>query len=62
MASTQKYVPTRTIRIDDETWERAKARAAEDGLTVSAVMARFVTGYATGKINAPQTRIVYSTK
>lgn len=62
MSSTQKYAPTRTIRIDDDTWDRAKTRAAEDGLTISSVMARFVTGYAEGKVSAPQTRIVYSGK
>lgn len=59
MASNQKYAPTRTIRVNDETWERAKSRAESEGLTISQVLTRFVTGYGERKIEVPKMQIVY---
>lgn len=37
------------IRIDDEVWDKAKARAAREGTTVSAVLREFATAYANEK-------------
>lgn len=36
----------RPIRVHDETWQRAKARAAAEGTTVSAEINRFLERYA----------------
>lgn len=54
-----KYAPARSVRIDDDVWSRARARAKSDGITISEVINRFVEGYAEGHINAPQMRMVY---
>lgn len=40
----------RHIRMSDFDWERAKARAGEEGTTVSAVVREFVVAYGRGDI------------
>lgn len=54
-----KYAPARSVRIDDDVWSRARARAKADGVTISEVINRFVEGYAEGRIDAPRLRMVY---
>jgi antitoxin component of RelBE/YafQ-DinJ toxin-antitoxin module len=38
--------PTRAIRVEDRLWQRAQARAAEKGETVSDAVRRFLERYA----------------
>jgi len=51
--------PTRSIRIGDDTWLRAKKRAEAEGLTISRAMSMIVEGYAHGKIDLPRVQMVY---
>lgn len=41
----QPKTPIRTVRIDDDLWSRAQARAAERGETVSEVLRRCLQRY-----------------
>jgi antitoxin component of RelBE/YafQ-DinJ toxin-antitoxin module len=38
--------PMRFVRIDDETWHRAQARARREGVTMSAMIRSWVSTYA----------------
>lgn len=49
---------THSIRCDDDVWQRARNRAAADGITVNHVLSEILEGYALGRINMPTTRIV----
>lgn len=51
--------PARSIRVSDETWERAKRRATYDGVTISHVGATLIEGYAQGLIDLPKTQVVF---
>lgn len=53
-------MPARSIRIDDETWERARARAAYEGVTISHVTNAFLEGYAKGLLNLPTVQVKYA--
>jgi hypothetical protein len=50
-----KAAPARSVRVTDETWERAKRRATYDGVTISHVAALLIEGYAQGVIDPPRT-------
>lgn len=52
--------PVRSIRVDDELWERARLRAAHENVTMSKVVYSLVEGYAKGMIDLPRVQIVYS--
>lgn len=41
--------PTRTVRIDDDVWARARARAEKEGISVSFVVSAILGEYADGK-------------
>ncbi len=49
----------RTFRTDDLTWERARARATRDGMSISRVVATLLDGYARGHIDLPEIHFVY---
>lgn len=51
--------PTRTTRIGDEVWEKAKKRAESDGVSMSQLMNTLVEGYSEGKIDLPRVELVY---
>lgn len=51
--------PTRSVRIDDELWERAKRRAEAEGVTISRALSMLTEGYAQGKITLPKVQIIY---
>lgn len=53
-----KY-PTRSVRIDDQTWEMAKRRAEAEGVTISRVLTLLTEGYAQGKVALPQVKVIY---
>lgn len=57
-----EQIPPRSIRIPDETWEPGKRRAKQEGYTISHVIALFVEGYASGHLDAPQTKTIYAKK
>lgn len=54
--------PVRTFRVADEIWDRAKARAQQDGSTMSSILLAFVDGYGLGKINPPRMTVIYDTE
>lgn len=51
--------PTRTTRIGDAVWEKAKKRATRDGVSMSQLMNTLVEGYSEGKIDLPRVELVY---
>jgi hypothetical protein len=53
-------VPVRSVRVDDELWEKAKRRATFEGVTMSQVLWEFTKGYADGGLNRPITQVVYT--
>lgn len=55
-----KYAPTHSVRVEEDIWEKASARAAAEGLTMSNVMHMFIEGYAEGRISAPRVQLVYT--
>jgi hypothetical protein len=55
-----RYDPARSVRISDEVWEKAKRRAAYEGVTVSHVMALLCQGYAEGRVNMPVVTVSYA--
>lgn len=59
MSSQQKNSPTRSIRIDNETWEAAKRRAESDGVSISRALFLLTQGYSRGMVNLPKVRLVY---
>lgn len=42
----QGKIPLRSVRVDDETWQKAQARAVERGESVSDVIRRALRRYA----------------
>lgn len=56
-----KY-PTRSVRIDDETWNMAKQRAEAEGVTISRVLSLLTEGYARGKVQLPKIKMIYAEK
>lgn len=59
MANMAQGNATRSIRIDDETWELAKKRAEREGLTISRLLYLFTDGYARGLLDTPHVQVVY---
>lgn len=51
--------PIRSVRVDDETWEAAKAVAEEDGVTMSHVLVTFIQGYGERKVRLPRVETVW---
>jgi hypothetical protein len=41
--------PIRTVRVDDELWTAAKARAAREGVSVSSVLVAALRAYVAGE-------------
>lgn len=54
--------PTRSVRIDDMTWDKAKTRAESEGVTISRVLSLLVEGYARGMVDLPRVQMVYPKK
>lgn len=40
-----RHTPRRSVRVADDVWARAAARASEDGTTVSAAVVAFLAEY-----------------
>jgi hypothetical protein len=53
-------MPARSVRVSDDIWDKARARAEYDGVTVSHVAYLLLEGYAKGLLNLPQVRVIYS--
>ena len=54
------HAPVRSIRIAEDVWVRAQARATHEGLTMSALVALLVKGFAEGAIDVPKIVVAYS--
>lgn len=54
-----KHYLARSVRINAEVWDRAKRRAAHEGLSMSRVIYLFIQGYGDHKIDAPRMEPVY---
>ena len=50
-----------SVRVQDDHWNKAKVRAAGDGLAMNSVIAELVEGYARGMINLPKVTKQYVT-
>lgn len=48
------YDPVRSVRVGETVWEKAKRRAALEGVTMSYVLSEIAEGYAEGSINLPR--------
>jgi len=57
--ATAPHNPTRSIRVPDDVWERAKRRARHEGVSISKVCQMIVTGYAQGLIDLPKVTVHY---
>lgn len=51
--------PSRSVRVSDETWNRARRRASFDRVTISHVAAQLIEGYAAGLIDLPKVTKTY---
>lgn len=49
-----KYATSRSVRINDKVWEKARRRASLQGLKMSAVIQLLVEGYANGLLELPR--------
>ena len=54
-----QQIPSRSIRVGNEEWDRARRRANFEGLTLSNVAAQLIDGYGKGLINLPTVQKVY---
>ena len=52
-------MPARSVRISDEVWDRARNRAAYEGVTVSHVIFSLLEGYSKGLLNLPKVEVKY---
>lgn len=55
------HMPARSVRVADDVWEKAKARARAEGVTVSRVAALLIEGYAAGVLATPKLTVIYPT-
>jgi len=53
-------MPGRSVRVADEPWEKARRRAAHEGITMSRMVALLVEGYGQGLIDLPKVQIVFT--
>lgn len=51
--------PARSVRIADEVWDRARNRAAYEGVTISYVIDSLLEGYSKGLLNLPKVQVQY---
>lgn len=58
----RKYATSRSVRISDPVWEKARRRAALDGYKMSAVIQLLVEAYANGLIDTPKIQLAYKRK
>lgn len=58
-ASVSNRTPTRTVRVDDEVWEKAKKRADREGKNISEATRLLLKGYVEGKIKLPKVTLTY---
>ena len=54
MADQSKYPKSRSFRVDDDVWDKARERAESEGTDMSKVLLAFTASYAAGIIDAPQ--------
>lgn len=57
----QKYSRVRSVRVEDDIWEKAQRRAEFDGVAMTHVVGMLIEGYATGQLKLPKVQLVYST-
>lgn len=50
-----------SVRVHDDSWERAKKRAGEEGTTINGVVEEILEGYGRGLINLPKITKTYAT-
>lgn len=59
-SDTRPKVVIRSFRVDDNIWERLRARSEEDGVPMSYVLTTLADGYGRGLIDLPRTQLVYA--
>ena len=52
-------VPSRSVRVPEDVWQRAKQRAADEGQTMSRVIGMLVWGWVTGQVSLPREHLVF---
>ena len=55
----QRYSRVRSIRVEDEIWEKAQRRAQFEGVAMTHVVGMLIEGYATGQLHLPKVQLVY---
>lgn len=50
-----------SIRVHNDTWEKAKRRATQEGTIINSVLEEILEGYGNGLINLPKVVKQYST-
>lgn len=51
--------PTRTVRVDDAVWQKAKVKADREGKNISEAVRLLLQGYTEGKIKLPKVTLTY---
>lgn len=51
--------PTRTVRVDDAVWSKAKVKADREGKNISEAVRLLLQGYSEGKIKLPKVTLTY---
>lgn len=55
--SAHKTLP-RSMRVEEQVWNRARDRAAREGVTMSLAVSRLIDGYGQGVLDLPKTVLV----
>lgn len=51
--------PTRTVRVEDAVWQKAKVKADREGKNISEAVRLLLQGYTEGKIKLPKVTLTY---
>lgn len=58
--TTPRRNAVRSIRVSEEVWAAAKARATAENVTMNEVLSEFVSGYASNRLDLPIVKRVYT--
>lgn len=51
---------SRSVRVPDDVWERARSRADSEGVSINYVVNEILDGYSRGMLNLPKVKVVKS--